>query len=349
MSKLAGLDYFIKKRKYKSVNRPLAYIPAFLVGRQYECPGCEKTFVPDWLAKRPPIHPVKLREGGLWAMPVTTHTSCPSCSEDVPIKIPKGSFGEEFHFFGDEAYRNFGSQYLVNYSLVGVPKSARSELDRIVAGWKEDIVGVNGGSEIGQIHLTDMWDGVKRKETVGTENLTKADVRKLYSSLAQKLASNEAVRIYSCSVLFNKDPREFKKQLQKLKEFVALNLIMLSTREITSSGRIPRYHFEDDGKMGWLFDAFERMRLTLMFPFLTNGMPIPAPSLVKKGVPPEHTPGIELADAVCFSAARSAFNLYHSEPYDLDMVDLGEVAFVQFDKKGDVHLNRQKGFPGINA
>lgn len=349
MSGIEGLSHYIKNKKYKSINRPLYYVPNCLLEKKYKCQHCDINFVPNWIEKRPPITPVKLRKGDLWAFPTSASTPCPSCGATVAIEVPKGSFGEEFYFFADEAYRDFGSQYLVNYSLVGVRKKNYSEIIDMISSWKQSIYEINGTQVIDVVHLTDLWSQNARKKTLGAENLTKENVIAIYKDLAKKIENSTNIRIYSCSALLNKDKKQFRKQLQMFKEFVTCNLFNISIHESTSSGYIPQYFFEDDGKMGWIEDMFERMKLTLMFPFISNGKPVPKPKVIKKHKSQLYLSGIEAADLICFASARSAHNVYYNKDFDFDMSLLGNVSYIQFSNVGDVTLNRRIGYPGINA
>lgn len=349
MSNIEGLSFSIRKKKYNSIDKKLYYVPNFLLDKEYKCQNCEINFTPNWLDKRPPITPVKLKKEDLWAFPTTTYASCPSCESQVPIDLPKGSFGQDFYFFADEAYRDFGEQYLVNYSLIGVKKSHYHELANIVSHWKYLIYKKNGSQPLDVAHLTDLWSKKVRNKMPGAENLSKEDVIEFYSDLACKLGKNDNIKIYSCSALLNKDKDGFRKQLQVFKEFVTFNLFNISIQESTRSGFIPIFFFEDDGKMGWLFDMFERMRLTLMFPFICTGKPVPEPRIIRKHRGQEFLAGIEAADFICFSSARSAHNLYHNQSLDFNMELLGDVAYIQFNKRGDVVLKRKIGYPGISA
>ena len=326
------------------MNQHLHYLPSVLVDKTLHCGKCDETFTPDWLAKRPPVTPFMLNNG-LWAMPVSCNTKCPSCNHEVTIDVPKGSFGADYYVFADEAYRDFGDKYLVNYSFVGIQKKNYVELQSLVSSWKREVTKLNGGGQIDIAHWTELWSTSSRKKMSGASKLNKKDVIQLFNNLASRIAKNSNIRLYSSSVVIIKDKNNFKKQLKQMKEFVTFSLFSITLQELTQSGYAPKYLFEDDGKMGWLFDMFERIRLTLMFPFICNGKPIPTPEKLKKSNSENFLAGIEIADALCFGSARSLHNKYNNQDYELDMTKFGDVAFIKFDEKGDVYLERKVGYP----
>lgn len=71
MSDIEGLDFFIKKKKFNAINRPLHYVPKFLADKKYRCGVCSHEFTPNWLEKRTSLTPVKLKKDDLWATSIS--------------------------------------------------------------------------------------------------------------------------------------------------------------------------------------------------------------------------------------------------------------------------------------
>lgn len=107
--------------------------------------------------------------------------------------------------------------------------------------------------------------------------------------------------------------------------------------EYTSKGLSPEFIFERTQDDGWAKNLFTQSRLTLMWSFITHGLPIKQPKFVL----PNHDFLLEIADIICFCVARYIFVQdkrynYKDKNYkvEIDIKNLGPIQYIYNHRDG---------------
>jgi hypothetical protein len=112
--------------------------------------------------------------------------------------------------------------------------------------------------------------------------------------------------------------------------------IMRIVRETTSNNLAPKFYFEQTGNDGWAKNLFDRGRLTLLWAYITNGLPVMSPLFVS----PITSIYLEIADIVSYLVARYLFCIGKRAEggkvlAEYDLTNLGELRYVVTTEEGN--------------
>lgn len=336
---------FLRKRVYDQTEQRVQYYPAHLLeALKFVCPSGHEV-LPSWLEKRTPLLPFRSREGALWR-PSTGSVKCQTCSIHFEIELPNvPNWQGEVLLYGDEAFRDIDPEqgeprYCVTYSLVSRPINEKDdhELAKAFADLK-----LNHFGNINKIHCKELFHAKNGKGP--TTEQASSFIREVADLMAGQ--QGKIVILNSTGVTYK--PAHFKKQeIEIRKSQIFGTLILMAIENLTKHGRSPRFFFERTDSDGWAKNLFNGGRLTLMWPFVTHGLPIRTPEFV----PPTSSMYLELADIVSFAVAD---NIRHrameregknapSRPR-LDLCRLGPVQYQGFLQNGDALSQTCVGYP----
>ncbi|WP_247537367.1 hypothetical protein [Ralstonia pseudosolanacearum] len=337
---------FLKRSIYERTEQRVAYFPDHLLGaRSFTCPEGHTVF-PSWLTKRPPLQPFRAREGGLWRRR-SVELVCEACGASFFIELPNVSpWLGEVSLYGDEAFRDIDTgsaapRYCVTYSLVSRPILEEDDLRLI-----EQFIGLKrkhfGHSD--RVHCKALFHCAGRRGGPTPEQVSTfiGEVADLIATFYGKVAVLNAVGVTYKSTQFK------KREIEARKAQVFGTLIQLAIEELTKQGRSPRFFFERTDADGWAKNLFAGGRLTLMWPFITNGLPVRSPEFV----PPTHSEYMELADIVSFAVADNIRNrameregIAPPPGPRLDLARLGKVQYQGYAENGDALSQACVGYP----
>ena len=114
-------DHYFNKKKLERTTQNVRYYPKELDKITLTCRN-NHTFTPNWLEKRFPSMPFRLRDGQL-LQPITAQVKCSICDESTDISLPANSkYLGDVNLYGDEAIRDFNEKIIMSYSFVSQPR-----------------------------------------------------------------------------------------------------------------------------------------------------------------------------------------------------------------------------------
>ena len=335
---------FLRRRVYEQTEPNLVYYPEHLRSIFFTCPNGHMVS-PSWLEKRPPILPFRPRQGGLFFQ-TAAELMCTTCQDKFHIELPVASpWLGEISLYGDEAFRDIDidkncARYCVTYTLISRPIL-----------------------EADDFRLTDEFSRLKRQH-FGHSN--RVHCKELFHSRGQGGPTTEQASafigevadliasFYGKIVVFNAagvtyKPENFKKREVNIRKALVFGpLVQTVIESLTKQGRSPRFIFERTGDDGWAKNLLFGGRLTLMWPFITNGLPVRSPDFV----PPTDSDYLELADIISFAVADNIRNRALAREGKvppagprLDLVRLGKVHYQGYTESGDVLSSVCAGYP----
>jgi hypothetical protein len=340
---------FFRRRVYDQTEQTISYYPKTLDALTFSCPRGH-IFTPDWLAKRPPILPFYDERDGVpgWLRMQTAETPCLICKQSVSVPLPTRTFVSEVSFFGDEAIREIPSiganKFLISYSVVNQPRKPEDHKafaeryftlkQRVLANTAEPL------------HFQELWNEQARANT-SYANVTDDDKRRLVQDLAVLLRQfADKIVIYNATSVFHKPTPYKRKEEEFHKAQVYSPLLLRVVEEMTGQGLAPRFFMERTGTDGWAINLFSGGRLTLMWPFISHGLPVGSPEFVV----PTTSIYLELADFVTFIVGRYVWTRGQrcegfSKKVDLDPKILGKVAYQGYGSDGTCFAEYSEGYP----
>ncbi len=331
-------------RKYRSEKQEFFFLPELLLSLKFKCENGHD-FYPDWLKKCRPQTPVRAKAGGFF-IPVTRTETCNVCGGKVSISLPTQKIKGSGSFFGDEAMRESGENYIVTYSVVQKPTGTTFQEDLFsdLAKAKQKLCPkLNPNAWV--IHCKDLHDGRLRKRSSDFSDLSKGDINGFFYELAE-LISKHKLTVWNAAYVLPKPARFTKREAQDAKTVVYGALLLKVIVDCSESGIMPHLFFERTEKDGWAKRQFNGMLHTMMWPFITKGVPIPTPKFVS----PDFDPVLELADFVSFVIARYLFvreerKRGESKDFDIDPATLGHVRYSHVTSKEHTIHATQVGYP----
>lgn len=331
----------MKKKQYNSLEQPLRFVPESLAKLKIECPHCKTSFIPDWLSKRHPIEPVKSKVSeGSW-IPTSVFVHCSLCENKIDFKLPIHKADSTYRFYGDEAYRDVQDKYLIVYTLVGNNQNNIDEILLEVEKLKQSLL-PDIPSISWSIHMKEMWS--ERKKSKLFKHLTHEQVVDFSKKLCDIIKkSDKGFTVYNTSAVYYK-PKNKKQKQSIFKEVRHESYSMLLSKVINDStvqNIIPSLYFDATGKDGWAKDIFLGSKLSLLYPFLTNGITVPEPKFVE---PASHG-YLELADFISFIVARYLHEKLLGKETVVDPELMGDIFYLGFNVKGDFKYEYRSGYP----
>ncbi|WP_186057678.1 hypothetical protein [Burkholderia gladioli] len=236
----------------------------------------------------------------------------------------------------------YDDRHCVTYTLISRPPFARDDQELLAAyrALKKTFIGVDT-----VIHCKALFHDDRRSAArLPTEQVSAflGEVADLLSSWAGKLV------ILNCAGVVFK-PLAFKKKEQAAcKARVFGPLIQFTIEEMTKQGLCPHFYFERTEDDGWAKDLFAGGRLTLMWPFITNTLPVKSPEFVL----PNASEYLEFADIVSFAVADNIARRATERDGDgsparprIDLARFGTIHYQGFMENGDAISTSCVGYP----
>jgi hypothetical protein len=273
---------FTSKKEYEKTEVRLNNVPEGFSNKTFKCPKGHK-FQADWLKKRHPVS-VFYKEGKGLLRQNVVYIKCPRCSSNVEVKIPQAKYRADLDIYGDEALRNVDNKLVFVFSFASFSGNdlQESNFKKEFLDWKKNLVDTIPPEEW-ILHMTDILSGSTRKQTEHLEHLDFHKVKKEIDSLLEiiKTYNNRRVlNIYSAIGMSAKSELTAEER-RHFKENAYNSCLMRVVEESINHGLAPRFYFERTGDDGWAKNLFDSGRLTLLWAYLTKGLPVMSPKFIK--------------------------------------------------------------------
>lgn len=340
---------FINKKTYDNVDEDLVHVPVELLSKKIKC-TCGKKFIPRWGKKIKPYVVFYKKEKGILRTDACG-TECPKCNKNAFFNIPLKSYKKDLDVFGDEAYRtNVDRKSIISYSFVSFSGSVRDKqsfiLDFLML--KHSLVRTLKPLDW-ILHMKELMDSRKRKDIPYLSSLKKEKINIIMHDIL-KLINNSVLKgdlnLYSALGVIeeldfqkDKDIKVFCKKTQ----FNAAYMQII--RESTANNLAPKFYFEKSGKDGWAEKISDSARCTLIWPYITHGIPVMSPKFVE----PSYDLFLEIADILAYIMSRYLYCLgktVEGEKVKPEFLPshLGSVRYI-LTRPNDLIIETSKGFP----
>lgn len=148
----------------------------------------------------------------------------------------------------------------------------------------------------------------KRAQNEHLSHLKQNDVIQIVRELMKIIrdcTQEKSLNIYCGIGIANRDIQADKKIHIQAKSHVYNSVLMRIVRTTTLQNIIPHFYFERTNNDGWAKNLFDSARLTLLWPFITNGLPVKSPVFVE----PSFSLYLEVADLISYVQARHLFTI----------------------------------------
>jgi hypothetical protein len=339
--------FFIKTKRYKNVTPQLMYVPDFLNKQYFVCSNGHR-FKPNWLDKTHPLPPLRLRDGRL-CKPIGVDTNCTVCGEPTSIKFPNGVLDMDGHVYGDEAIKDdLEGHVLISYSFISQPrrKDVHEFIEKEFLNLKSALVPHVAPTDW-VVHFTELNNARKRKASSNFSHLTQKDILTFAKKIGRLISRfPKQLNKWNCTSVFVKPEVWKKTQVREYKSLVFYPLVLKVVDTMTCSNIAPIIHFEKTGDDGWATNRIIEGKCTLMWPFLTSGLPVSNPLFEN----PSTSIYFELADFISFVIARYLYVVGKravGEKVDFDYRTewLGNILYMGSKKSGDIIMEDANKFP----
>lgn len=319
---------FVKKKVYDQTEVNLTHIPIELIHYKVQCENGH-IFTPDWLEKRPPFSVFKL-EGG-YERQKSTRVACPECGCEANVEFPVAKIEDELNIYGDEAYRFIDNKSALIYSFLSFSGSqlVQTRFERKIRKVKEKLVPSKNPDEW-ELHIKDLVSSDKRSNTDYLSHLDSKDVSRAIRDLikiVRDFNKDKYLNIYCGVGIYDGNIQSDKETKHSCQSNVYNSVLMRVIRETTANNLMPCFYFERTGDDGWAKKLFDGGRLTILWPFIANGLPVKSPEFVE----PSFSIYLQIADLISYVVARHIYLIGKS-------VELGMQQDVEFDSSllGDI-------------
>lgn len=319
-----------KRKQYKkALNISPHYLPNFLREISLGCQSCNFNYHPNWFEKRQSLHPEQCVNGN-HLLPIAAPVKCPRCKYENWLPVPSNEKKGLVYTYIDEAYRWTKKKYnITNYTAVSLKNTHHTQAMDSWNQLKEKLVLSGYFNEGDHIHMTELKENSPKKIASFVQEVSN------WLNCFQQATEN-SIRIYSSTSVFKKEPTDIWMKRNAFESF-----FIISQMESTSGGIQHSYQYEKDGKQGWIKGIMLELSHTLMFPFISNGIPLIEPVDISKGA------GLtELADIVAFSVARDYMDAINQAEMLIDSSVFGKIHYIHNDTKGS-NKQFQKGIPSF--
>lgn len=343
----------ITLKQLKANNSPIDYVPLHIVKQRVRCSGCYASYTPNWTEK---VGPIQIETVGnpdpdpskcYVAVPQSVGTVCPNCSNQNFVPIPQRGVHSYYHCFGDEAYRDFGKDYFFCYAFFCVHESNSDHTAYLVDEAKKMLNRLTGGVFGSRsIHMKDLYEETKKKDGM----ISRAGLKEFFEEITSLMLSDyRKYTIFTCCSAFEKDHQRWKSQHKLIKQHILFNVMTNTIDSTTDRNYSPIFFLEDDGKMGWVAELFARMRMSLYFPLIHKNVPLMNPKMIsKKAASKSESEGLQIADLVCFSVARTVHNVMNNQRIEFDPARFGNVNYIYHDAGSKAYVKVfQTGLDGL--
>jgi hypothetical protein len=333
---------FIRRRSFETTKQLARHYPEHLRLLKYSCENGHE-FTPEWLKKCFPTMPVYYDNGLL--QPTQCQTQCPICDVFVNIPLPIKQHRGDISFYGDEAFRVLTDlpqeKQLITFSIVSRPM-VRSTHDEFINDFNQLKIKYFASldAQRAPLHMRRLWNKEARKRGV-YKMVSDNDKFRFCEGLGRLIKKyHDSIFIYNCTSIVVGDQRN-RKVIDFNKANAFYPLIIRVIEECTNVGLAVRFFLETAEKDGWARNLFLGGQLTLMWPFVSHGLPVAAPEFVTRN----SSEYLQIADFVSFIVARYIARRSTGESVDLDPKILGSVRYQGFKEDGSCIARDLAGYP----
>lgn len=292
---------FVRKQIFDKTEVRIKHVPEELIDYVLTCPKGHK-FSPDWLKKRHPISTFFCRDGSLLRQ-CACYVECPTCSSQVKFDIPQAKYNGDLDIFGDEAKRQVDGKTVFIYSFVSFSGDTKSESTFIseYGELKRELAPSIEPSDW-VLHMKELTSKEKWRKKTYLKHLQSSDIHSVIIKMIDLIGrynNQKKINLYSSSGIVIGDALN-EKETQECQSEIYNSALMRVVRETTVHNLAPKFYFERTGKDGWAKNLFDGGRLTLLWAFITNGLPVMTPKFVN----PSTSLYLEVADILSYLVAR---------------------------------------------
>lgn len=344
-------ESLISKKKFEAIQVNFCHIPEELLSFTLKCEN-NHLFVPNWLEKIPPLSPFFCSKKGLLRLS-SCSVKCPICQTHTPYVLPQAPYKGNINVYGDEAMREVDNKTIFTYSFISFSGtgSNRKDFEKEFFDLKKNFTS-SKSPEKWRLHMKELFTTEKRQ---GASHLRHLDFENVLTgmknilNLIKKYNDLGHLNIHSAIGIAHGT----KLQKQVLNEYKTQTYSAALIRVIQDStfhGLAPKFYFEATENDGWAKNLLEGARLTLLWGYITNGLPVMTPKFVS----PSFSLYLEIADIVSFILARYLFligrnvenqNANSSLNIELDPSLLGLIRYTLIDASGDWRYETHTTFP----
>ncbi len=325
----------------------LEHVPENLLEIKVNC-KYGHSFKPEWLKKVTPASVFRIGPNELLRQS-STNIKCPICDIDVAFNLPQAKYKKDIDIFGDEAFRQIDNKNISVYSFVSFSgnkhneKLFKEEIDRV-----KKVMAPSINPDDWTIHMTELYSKEKRVRKNYLRHHTQDSIHKCIKEILKiiKCFTNDKHLNTWVAVSLAKGKKLSKdERLYTLRSTYASALTRVID-ENTKSGFSPKIYFERTGSDGWAKNLFDGFRLTLLWPYMTNGLPVMTPKFIE----PHESIYLELADIISYITARHLFCIGKrasgkSVECEFNTKNLGIIRYIITQKDTDWLYLNSVGFP----
>lgn len=341
---------FIDAESYDNVKVGLFHFPQELENKKLICKNGHR-FTPDWLQKTYP-YTVFYKDKGIYRLN-GCNVKCPVCNGNSDFNINFKNYKTDLDIFGDEAFRtDIDNKSAIVYSFVAFSgsKNARNLFILDLLKIKHSLV-KSLEPFSWTIHMKELMNPSQRDKKNHLSVLKTEDIKIKINEILQlinKSVANGDLNLYSAiGIVEVKDFQKEKKMREYCKTHQFNAALLHIIRESTLSELAPKFYFEESSDDGWAEKLLDSGRCTLVWPYITHGIPVMSPKFVS----PSYSIFLEIADILAYVISRYLFFLgktvetkQKKEPEFLPS-QLGTIRYILTDAKGDLHTETSKNFP----
>jgi hypothetical protein len=199
-----------------------------------------------------------------------------------------------------------------------------------------------------RIHMTELKSPEGRKKN--PSQLSEDGYRALISDIADFfcIPGMYLYPVAAVAMVHRKSGDAGRAQEEFCKRDLYNHLILMMTELAGSSEVQPHFIFDADKPVsgeeaiqGWARDEFLGLHKSLVFSFISRGIPVPEPKFVQPG----SETGLELADVIAYTTATYLNRATNKQKQFLDPASFGPMTYIVADPKGNFQTKYQQGFP----
>lgn len=341
---------FIDKKSYDNVKVGLFHFPEELNKKKLTCENGH-IIKPNWLEKTYP-YSVFYKNKGLYRMH-ECNVKCPICKENTIFNFDVKDYKKDLDVFGDESFRtDIDNKSSIVYSFVSFSGSKDAENNFLLEFMKIKHSLVKSLPPFSwTIHMKELMNSSKRNKKGYLSNLKLEEISRSISeilNLINTYASNGDLNLYSAIGLVEVKDFQKEKDIREHCKTHQFNAALVQIiRESTANGLAPKFYFEESSDDGWAKELLDSARCTLVWPYITHGIPVMSP----KFVPPSYNIFLEIADILAYIISRYIFCLGKTIENKEEKIpeflpsQLGKIRYILTDAKGDLFIETSKEFP----
>lgn len=338
---------YTKRKVFDKKIVKLTHTPKELLDYELTCSQGHR-FIPNWLGKRFPTSVFFSNKAGLIRQ---THcfVKCPQCDEHAVFNIPDVECTGNLNIYGDEAFRTVDNKTVLVYSFCSFSGN-RENFDIFQSKFWDlkKSLSPSFSPDDWVLHMKELLCPEKRLVEPALAHLKSHEVIDIISKIIDLISiytQKMDLNLY-CSVGVVKGINLKKHHMTVCKESTYTSSLIHIIKETTDHGIAPKFYFERTGSDGWAKNLFDSGRMTLLWPWVTNGLPVMSPKFVK----PSFSFFLEIADIVSYIVARHLYCIGKrveggNIKAKICPSQLGLVRYILTDAQGDWRPLPSIGFP----